>query len=501
MGYTEDKSNLLGLENQKKALLEENLLLINQNSDLKTNLLGQKKELKSLKCKLLRARVQIINQKEQLVSLRKLSESEQDKAKHHSYSMLIICLCVFLHSRLNMSFRQVSGCVQEFSNSFGLGLPVPCHESIRLWSLKLGYHQQILSYKNLESKELALIIDECFQLGEESILLILAVDLGLWNSHLDGERSLKHSDVEVVLVKSAKSWTGEDIDKELLGLKEKFAQSNTRVCYVTSDRGPAIMKSLTMSKLVSIWDCTHYCASFLEQHYKDNADFKELMSKLGMLRKKWKIGKNSGLIPPQLRAKSRYLNIFEVVKWAHSIALVIEKDTQIFSIEVKKELAFLTEYKDLIDELSLISEAIKYTGKILKNNGLSNETAAKVQKYLADNPSENPQFIRFKAYILSYMNLMQERCLEHKNILISSDVIESIFGKVKYRKRFLSYQANHQAIVLLPLFTKRTPQKEAKVALEKVTCEEIIQIIKQNLATSTRTIKQNFKQLLRRELG
>jgi hypothetical protein len=409
-----------------------------------------------------------------------------DHVKHHSYGFLLIRLCVFLHCRLNLSLRQVSSVVEEFSLSFELGQKAPSHESIRLWSLKLGYHRGTESYKELSNSEVCLIVDESFQLGEESLLLILGVNLDFWHSRLDTDKILNHDDVEVLAVESGKSWTGEDIERVLLEVKTKLEKEGASVSYVVSDRGSAILKSLKMSDLVSIWDCTHYLASFLENNYKNDASFKVLMSELVLLRKKWQIGGNSCLIPPKLRSKSRYLNLFEVVKWAESVSLSLKKDLVFWTDERRAALAFLDQYQPLIAEMNLICNAIKFSHKQLKNNGLSQKSVAEMTQYFQLNKVINAKYNAFEQYILSYYDDMMKRKPEQKNLIASSDIIESLFGKVKYRKRYLAYQSFHKSIFILPLMTKNISPVETKKALEKFTCKQILDKINDKLATSVR---------------
>lgn len=493
----EKDSNYQDFSNEKEVLVSCSVCSeqLSQIKELKNELKKSRLEIKNLKEKLKKTREKFGSYRASVLLGEKSDKVVNDHVKHHSYGFLQICLCVFLYCRLNLSLRQVSGVIDEFNKSFQLGLKAPSPESIRLWSLKLGYHQKEESCKLLKDKELCLIVDESFQLGEESLLLVLGVDLSVWSAKEADKKALSQEDVDVLAVKSGKSWKAEDIEKVLQGVKQDLEKEGAKISYVVSDRGSAILKSLKMSDLVSIWDCTHYMASFLEKHYKNDTGFQSLMSELGMLRKKWQIGENSCLIPPKLRTKSRFLNLFEVVKWSKDISISLKKDLVFWTKERREGVAFLAQHQPLIDEMTLICNAIKFAHKQLKCNGLSNDSVQKITQYFDTNKHTNQKYNAFKQYLFEYQNEMINRKQDSQNLMASSDIIESFFGKVKYRKRYLTYQSFHKSIFILPLMNKNISKQNAKIALEKFTCKQIITKIEEQMVESVRKINHKMKKI------
>ena len=274
------------------------------------------------------------------------------RAKHHHYELSMIRFGVFCYCRLNLSLRQSSAVIREFNLAFGLDLEAPSHESIRLWSLKLGFERLSSSCEELANEAVALIVDESFQVGQESLLLFLAVRLKTWLAQERGERSVGFSDVDVVFAETKPSWTGELIGEKLASVIEDLDKVGASVCYVTSDKGRAILNGVKAVNQVSIGDCTHHFALFLEHRYEHLADFKDLMTALACLRKQWHIGKNAGFIPPKQRSKSRFLNLFEVVKWTEEVSASLATDNPIWTTELRQKLSFLGKYQALIAESS-----------------------------------------------------------------------------------------------------------------------------------------------------
>jgi hypothetical protein len=487
------------LEVQEREMENQILAATLRIKELENELKKTRFEAKQLRKQLEKTREKFRAYRADVLLREKSEKGVNDRVKHHSYGFMQICLCVFLYSRLNLSLRQVRGVMGEFNKSFELGLKVPSAESIRLWSLKLGYHQSEESCKDLKDKEVCVIVDESFQLGEESLLLVLGVDLSVWEAKESDKKVLNQEDVDVLAVESGKSWKAEDIEKVLLVVKEKLKKEGAKISYVVSDRGSSILKSLKMSNLVSIWDCTHYMASFLEKHYKNDEGFKTLMSELGVLRKKWQTGGNSCLIPPKLRTKSRFLNLFEVVKWTKDISNSLKKDLPFWTKERREGVAFLAQHQPLIDEMTLICNALKFAHKHLKNNGLSKYSIEKITQYFDKNQHQNHKYNAFKQYLLDYQNDMINRKPTAQKLIASSDIIESFFGKVKYRKRYLTYQSFHKSIFILPLMNKNISKENAKIALEKFTCQQIKLNIDNKLADSARQIKHKMNKIWNRK--
>ncbi|MDZ7899994.1 MAG: hypothetical protein U5N85_18455 [Arcicella sp.] len=57
-------------------------------------------------------------------------------------------------------------------------------------------------------------------------------------------------------------------------------------------------------------DCTHTWAKALENLYKDDANFIDFLRSVSALRRKWILSKNSHLLPPPMRVKSRFYQVF-----------------------------------------------------------------------------------------------------------------------------------------------------------------------------------------------
>lgn len=121
------------------------------------------------------------------------------------------------------------------------------------------------------------------------------------------EQPLTSSDVEVLGLHIATSWKSEAISQEIASLKKQY-----RISYVISDEGHNLQATWKKQDLLSIalW------AKSLEKVYKEDREYEAFCLHVTSLRKRLILSKNSFLLPPALRAKSRFYQIFHYVDWS-----------------------------------------------------------------------------------------------------------------------------------------------------------------------------------------
>jgi hypothetical protein len=342
------------------------------------------------------------------------------KAKHHQYSLLVILWVIQMQNYGLMSLRSCRHCVSSLYLVLNLSGRVPSHGSIRNWLCKHGIHR--LKESSNSGKKKALYVDESIILGGEKILLIL----GISSDKIPLEGSVSHQDVEVLHVSSEKEWKAESIADILTKIDK-----NGGISYIVSDQGCNLTKAYKLCQYTHIEDCTHILANFLKKIYQQDTRFEAFRKLIGELRKKWFLSKeNSKYMPPSMRGKLRFANIFTCVDWAKK-----QLDNWINLEEsIRSCLAFLKEHQGFIEELIQQSKIFKMVCSILKNKGFSQEQKTAIMKELS--LETNPKNVTiFTENIIEYLeNLLQKSLdLGEKSILCSSDIIESFFGKFKQK--------------------------------------------------------------------
>lgn len=382
------------------------------------------------------------------------------KAKHHQYSLLVILWVIQMQNYGSMSLRSCRHCVGSLYLVLNLSGRIPSHGSIRNWLCKHGIYR--LQASSNSNKKRVLYVDESIILGGEKILLILGISAD--KIPIDG--SVSHKDVEVLHVSSEKEWKAESIVPILTKIDKKGG-----ISYIVSDQGCNLTKAYKLCQYVHIEDCTHILANFVKKIYQQDTTFENFRKLIGGLRKKWFLSKeNSKYMPPSMRGKLRFANIFTCVDWAKK-----QLDNWINLDEsIREHLAFLKENQGFVEELIEQSKIFKMVCSMLKNKGFSQVQKTAIFKELSLQ-TEHKNVKIFTENICGYLeNLLQKSFdLGEKSILCSSDIIESFFGKFKQK---ISQNCPHKLtefMFTIANFSGNFNEDELQKALENIKIKDL----------------------------
>lgn len=394
----------------------------------------------------------------------------------HSYDAKIIWLCVWLDLTGKLSFRGVRQVVVALGLYLGVELRVPSASSIRLWVCKYGY----FCYQSLKDNQAqwALIADESVLIGQERFLLFLGVNVSEWSF----DKPLSSGDVEVLGLSISTSWKSDSISKEVDKVREKY-----QICYVISDEGKNLQATWKQQGLVFINDCTHLWAKSLERVYKDELDYGAFSQAVTLLRKRWILSKNSFLLPPPLRAKSRFHQVFQYVDWS----LKVKQHWQELNQQQRKDLTLIDTYQELLTELTQIQQVVLQLNEVIKIKGLSNDSIENAQQIINEQLQGSKRLKQFKAMIENYLQTHKAKITQGQRYLCCSDIIESIFGRYKQSIANGS-QSITELVLALAALGKKTEPSQIKQAMEAVKTKDIYQWKQENTTPSLAKIKHDF---------
>lgn len=385
---------------------------------------------------------------------------EGEKASRHQYSLVLIALLLEFQKYGGMSLRSCRHCMGCMLISLGLSSRLPSHSSIRNWLCKSGFHR-IERNKSLRGNYV-IYVDESIVFGSEKMLLIIGVE----EKNIPIDRSLLHSDMEVLYVGASVEWKGERIEEEI----KKIGQNKT-VSYVVSDEGNNLRKAYKSLNYTHVEDCTHILANDLKRIYEKDEDFEAFRKLIGQLRKAWNLSKDkSQYMPPTMRGKMRFANIFPCVTWAKKSL----ENWSNMSEEVQDQLAFLKEKTVFITSLIEVSVVFKMVCEKLKNEGFGiaqKQTILVELDRLKGEQKTNIFIENCKTYL---ENLTQKsQILGQTHLLCSSDIIESYFGKFKTKINGNNRSGLTEFIFTIANFSQPFSVQEVKSALEKVKLKDL----------------------------
>jgi len=368
----------------------------------------------------------------------KLNELKQQKTLLpvcDKTSLVFLALQLFVFARIG--FRAISRVLAVLAPQLGLA-KTPCTQTIINWVIRLSIARMkddmspVHAGTPLLSGGFILMLDASIGLGKGKILTVLALDA---KHHLlnPGAPSLQH--VICVAVAVADTWTGETI-ADLL--QKVIAQIGRPVAYLKdggTDLGKAVrILSEQGSANVSIDDISHFVANLLKHEFQDHSMFDVFIRACGAVSKLFKQTILACLAPPKVSTKARFMNLHRLVKWA---ALLLKQSPRGRAAKgsllqkLRDSLDRLPQCRRFINDFLLNAEPLIECQKILKTQGLSQESFDECRPVIATIP--NPFIrIRFMDWLNKHLTIAQTLGLNKIGLPISSDSIESLYGVAKH---------------------------------------------------------------------
>ena len=166
------------------------------------------------------------------------------------------------------------------------------------------------------------------------------------------------------------------------------------------------------------------------------------------------------LMPCNMRAIARWMNVFDWARWAKDM---IEAEHKLKSKE-RKMYAFLWEHGALVEELNEVMDCFRKVLDICKDRGLSRKTVLECNAVIRQGlMGRGHRLTRLGDMMLRYFAeeaslLKDENDVHH----ISSDLIESMFGYFKQRKSPNRMYGVTGFILVMPLRGKLSALESAR---------------------------------------
>lgn len=397
--------------------------------------------------------------------------------------MSIIQFLVSAKLSTSSSFRSLEKIVVMLNLYLNLGLGCPKYGTILIWTKKVGLFSTRPPIE--KSNDWVLIIDESIAVGHERLLVVY----GVRSSKIDFKRALKYDDLKPLLIKSSNKWTGEIIKKEIEGLVEKWGH----VKYIVADGGNGICKGLELSGNTHVYDITHKIAWVLKKIYEKDSLFTSYAKEMAQMRYKGVCSEISHIIPPKQRINSRFMNLDILSDWGLKAISCIKSSKK--NNKIYKKLLWVKEYAEIINELDLINNSVNEIKSVLKTKGLSKKTFKFVVNIFKKNKG-NANFQYLGTVIIEYLKETMVHLPKEKNILCTSDIIESSFGKYKNYMSQNSMAGITDLSLCMAAFTNSLDANELKEGLEKTKMDDLKKWSKENIgetnfAKRKRVLKNN----------
>lgn len=374
-------------------------------------------------------------------------------------------LCILLVLRGIVSYRSTPRILRLFDAANGLTTNwIPHFTSVINWVLRvgLGLLEQV---KPIACPWVA-IIDHSIDIGTKKALVVLRVRLDTLERK---DSALQFQDCECVGLRIDETVNGDSV---ALALGEIFQRSGAPVailkdCDRTLNKGVCLWQAQNNTAVAVIDDIGHVMAAAMKQQFEDSADYRTFTTLVSSGAKHLRQTALAFLTPPKLRTKGRFLGISRLGRWGEKLLSVFcgAKDAEHGKMLDKLHAAlpdfdnaapFIRRFADTAKVVSQVMEA-------LKHKGLNPATSEQCRSLAATLPDDSPAKQRLSAWLARHMPILQQ--LACVSLPVSSDIIESLFGRFKYMLERNPQADMNRSALLIPVLCANLDETIIRQAL------------------------------------
>lgn len=336
--------------------------------------------------------------------------------------------CVLLVFQAIISFRSVPRVLGILGSA---GQWVPHFTSVINWTLRVGLSRlQVIG----KIKEPWIAIVDCsIDIGMKKALVVLRVRL---DAMMNKNAGLSLADCECVGVEVAERWNGALVASTLENVFEKAGAPTAILKDDGGDLqlGATIYANKQKLKLHSIRDVGHYTANSIKSQFGNTGQFLEIISLVSRLSSQIKHSSFGYLMAPNLGNHSRFLRITKTAQWCLQMLELWQNKkipTEKFSRKLKGNFTKLFRMTGFLKRFCKACAQCDDLMLLLKRQGLNEETYTKANSIIACLPKRSSIRTRTQNWLNEHIAIHRVLCLGQTPLPVSSDIIETLFGKFK----------------------------------------------------------------------
>lgn len=403
-------------------------------------------------------------------------------------------LLIFLVIEGVISYRSSTRVLKIFQERSTLDIQwIPHFTSVINWTCRVG--KGLLSQVTKINEPWIAIADHSIDIGIKQVFVVLRVKRDIF---LQREGAIGLNDCECIGIKVSSKVTGESVSKDLEDFFEKAGEPIAIIKDGGSvlNSGVKIYKKRHNSNIETIDDITHVVANGLKKQFEKTKSYKCYMKMLRDGATKLRQTDLAFLIPPKLRNKGRFQAISKLNSWAKKLI-----DKKIFSKRGRAKKGSLLRrlrvafpnFKSLEPFIKNFIKTTDTTNKImklLKNHGLNLTTYNQSSELLKKLPKNSKIRKTVRIWLEKHIKIQKE--FDSYPLPISSDIIESLFGKFKYILERSPQSDMNRATLLIPLICGNLDEQRILFALENTKHKELKEWEEENIPYTVRKKRSDF---------
>lgn len=392
----------------------------------------------------------------------------------HQYSLGQIMWFISFVLSAAISFRAASQVMQIISPHWAWPLKAPSWQAGRLWVLRLGYYKLMRTKK--EASDWVWIVDHTVQIGAIKCLAILGIRL---QDLPQKGKSLTHQDVEPIALLPVTKSNGKIVLQQLKNTVKITGVPRG----IVADHGPDLKSGIEKfcheyKNTCYIYDIKHKTASILKRVLKNDPDWVLFIKLASQTKNKVQQTSLAALAPPNQRTKARYMNLDILISWGSKMLTfldkqVIEPSPEFDQQKVIEKLAWVSSFRRQLKEWESLLNLLNTAENFVRKQGLYCKAEFYLQAMLEGQANTARQKM-ISDELIAFVQKEAGACKPNERLLGSSEVIESVFGKLKHLEQDQAKSGFTTLLLSMAAMLSSTTPDVVQVALETVSNKQLM---------------------------
>ena len=401
-------------------------------------------------------------------------------------------LCVLLVLEAVVSFRSIPRILELFHAKTSLNLPwIPHFTSVINWALRVGFGR-LEQVRPITQPWLA-IIDHSIDIGTKKAMVVLRVTADALSKR---GSAIRLKDCECIGLTVHETINGDVVRDDL---EKVFTKAGTPLAIIkdadaTLNNGVLQWSGRQTEAIPVISDIGHSMANALKAEFEKADDYKNFIATTSHAAKCLRQTAFAFLIPPKLRTKGRFQSISKQGKWGERMLKVFAvKGRAKKGSELEKIREVLPEFlqmRGFIKRFSLTTQVTAEILEILKNKGLSKVTYKQCFQLSKTLPRNSQVKKRLQDWLKTHFSIQKE--VTQLPMLVSSDIIESLFGNFKHIIERSPQADMNRSVLLIPALCGSRDEPLIRQALNEASQADLEKWDEENIPYTIRRKRQKF---------
>jgi hypothetical protein len=414
------------------------------------------------------------------------------RCPRHSHSLGLIQIYLRVVLNCAVGFRGAAAVLQVAALLFPTDEQAPSPNGGQMWLLRLGLY--MLSRPKEQADDWVWIIDHTIQIGPLKCLIVVGVRLSAWEAkRADKEQSsaLAHDDLSVWLIKPMANSDGAAVRDVLVDLSQ---ESGVTPCEIVSDCGADLEKGINLfcpgRSTRRVKDIAHAAANAVKQELNGNAPWEAFLREASHAKAKMRQTKFAFLLPPELKAKARWMNLEALVSWSRKAIGFVQAPRPVPGVswdddELEEKMGWIRGYQEPLAAWSQILEVVATVLTYAREHGYHSHAKQELQVELSSFTAqvETPA-CRVAKRLLTFVEEESAGIAEGRRLVASSEVLESLIGKAKQLEGSQSKGGFTKTVLGLAASVAKVTEENVRVALTATKVQDVIDWVRKQLGVS-----------------